>query len=103
MRYGVDMRLCPKLIIMRSPFQRKLMLAACLGMVLIAGNARAQASPAAPRSLKPRAAADVGTAYAGRADVVDFARRMAADRELDPRWVRRQLAGAKRLPAVQRH
>ena len=102
MRYGVDMRLCPKLIIMRSPFQRKLMLAVWLGMVLIAGNAQAQASPAAPRSLKPRAAADVGTAYAGRADVVDFARRMAADRELDPRWVRRQLAGAKRLPAVQR-
>ena len=99
------MRFCPKTIITRWPFKWKLMVTVCLGTVLIASNEpvrAAQASPAVPRPSKPRAAADVGTPYAGREDVVDFARRTAAAHDLDPRWVRRQLASAKRLPAVQK-
>lgn len=86
-------------IITRSPVGWKRMLVVWAGVALIVSNEPAQA---APRTAKARAATDSGTLYGAREDVVDFARRTATVNDLDARWVRRQLAGAKRLAAVQR-
>jgi len=78
----------------------------CIGGALIAHNANAQTveprKPQAAASAHHRSTAAAGPLYGAREDVVAFAHRTAALNDLDARWVRKQLAAARRLPVVQK-
>jgi membrane-bound lytic murein transglycosylase B len=74
--------------------------AAGLGWPLAQATAPRPAKPARPD--KPVAPADAEPLYAGREAVRAFAAEVAVRRGLDPEWVEKQLAQARRQPSVQR-
>ncbi|OJX29402.1 MAG: lytic murein transglycosylase B [Burkholderiales bacterium 68-12] len=67
----------------------------------IAASALPTGAEAQKRS-KPPATAQGSSAYASRADAMQFADDVAARRDLDPTWVRQALGQARLLPVAQR-
>lgn len=73
-----------------------------------AGKGEASASSRQrPRAKKAKpvaaaASAPAAVVYGARADVVAFAQEVAERRGLEPAWVQKQLAQARKVPAVQR-
>jgi membrane-bound lytic murein transglycosylase B len=74
--------------------------ALALGLALAAVTA--DATPRERQQTRTRAAAPEGVPYAGREDVLRFAAEVAERRGWDRSWVEQQLAGARKLPVVQR-
>ncbi len=74
-----------------------------LGLVLAGGIPAAQAAtPTARTNAARQPAPPAAQAYGQRIDVMQFAHEVAARHDLPVRWLRGQLAQARRLPAVQR-
>jgi len=79
---------------------------AALAAGLALAAAAADATPRERQHTRTRAASAVaaseGVPYAGREDVLRFAAELAERRGWDRAWVEQQLAGARKLPSVQR-
>jgi membrane-bound lytic murein transglycosylase B len=56
--------------------------------------------PKKPKTKTAKATSAVGPTYAKRKDVAQWADKMAQDYQLDPKWVKSQLAQARFIPSV---